>query len=834
MTSKSLVRVRKRGLALLIILVLMLSMSPAFTSLSPALRVSTDKSTYQRGETVTIYVSGVPPNTDVAIEVKSPLGTPVFVDQVTTGSDGTASTRVTIRSDWPLGRYTVSANAPDVGESATTTFYVKQPSTITITLGKTSLTFGESLRINGDISPEPGTSVTVIIRISGPVTVDLTVEATPTGEFSILYTPPKGGTYEVYAEWTGTEVISGSRSDTLTFTVRKLLVNITVSVTPVNITYGESVFISGRIEPAEVGANQEVFLTYEVDGVTGFIASVITNAEGKFNYTWTPPYGGSYRIVAFWPGTDVYARVSAETSLFVRKLPSEITVAVSPSRITFTESVTISGRLTPPLEGVTVTIECKREGEEWREIAKVITEADGSFSYRWTPERGGTYLIRASWEGTMSYKGAVSAEVTLIVARAATSITISVDRTRVLLGESIVVSGLLKCEFTGRVMAGYKIIVQMITPEGKVFNYTAITDDEGRYRITIMLDVVGNWIIRAIWPGDTDYESSMSTDVVVGVEGTSLEAVVSVSTTEIIGKKVEVKKVKEIKVRINVYTNSTVRAVRIMRNRIEAVVEGPKGTKGYLIMAVPKELLAAFGLTINDITVLINGVPRPFTYTETPRSYMLRVEYSHSVVRITIKLGFELALKVVDQEKAPVKGAVVELYKNGVLVNATVTDERGVANFTAVPRGTYALRVMWGGVEVLRLTVEVKDDTYVSEVAKVYSLKVVVRGLFGMPAGGITVKTALPDGTVIVATTGADGVAVLKQLPIASYRVEASSLTTDTKITVVDRPGLEVYLKVMTPTDAAIIVVAAILAILAIIAVLIKKGKIRLELRKRK
>jgi len=434
----------------------------------------------------------------------------------------------------------------------------------------------------------------------------------------------------------------------------------------------------------------------------------------------------------------------------------------------------------------------------------------------------------------MNYKGAVSAEVTLIVARAATSITISVDRTRVLLGESIVVSGLLKCEFTGRVMAGYKIIVQMITPEGKVFNYTAITDDEGRYRITIMLDVVGNWIIRAIWPGDTDYESSMSTDVVVGVEGTSLEAVVSVSTTEIIGKKVEVKKVKEIKVRINVYTNSTVRAVRIMRNRIEAVVEGPKGTKGYLIMAVPKELLAAFGLTINDITVLINGVPRPFTYTETPRSYMLRVEYSHSVVRITIKLGFELALKVVDQEKAPVKGAVVELYKNGVLVNATVTDERGVANFTAVPRGTYALRVMWGGVEVLRLTVEVKDDTYVSEVAKVYSLKVVVRGLFGMPAGGITVKTALPDGTVIVATTGADGVAVLKQLPIASYRVEASSLTTDTKITVVDRPGLEVYLKVMTPTDAAIIVVAAILAILAIIAVLIKKGKIRLELRKRK
>ena len=249
--------VKRLVLPLALILVLSFLGLVAF-GLLPALSVSTDKAVYRPGEVVTITVTGTP-GVIVGVQCNDPQGNPAFVKQLTIGATGSATTSFKLGSDAPLGRWTVYVSGG--GETATTSFYVKQPSTITIVLGKTVLGIGESFRISGDIDPDPGTSVTVTLHISGPVTVDVTVETAPDGGYSVLYTPPKGGTYEVYAEWAGTETISGSRSDTASFTVRKLLTNITVTVTPANITYGESVVISGRIEPAEAGANQEVFLT---------------------------------------------------------------------------------------------------------------------------------------------------------------------------------------------------------------------------------------------------------------------------------------------------------------------------------------------------------------------------------------------------------------------------------------------------------------------------------------------------------------------------------------------------------------------------------------------
>jgi hypothetical protein len=102
---------------LLFLFVLLISALPLSVLVSSAtinVTVQTDKSTYTLGELVSIAGNVTSDGSPVAgvyvgIEVDKPDGSPIFVDQVQTDSNGSFLTNFTLPTDAPVGRYNVTA-----------------------------------------------------------------------------------------------------------------------------------------------------------------------------------------------------------------------------------------------------------------------------------------------------------------------------------------------------------------------------------------------------------------------------------------------------------------------------------------------------------------------------------------------------------------------------------------------------------------------------------------------------------------------------------------------------------------------------------------------------
>ena len=114
-----------------------------------------------------------------------------------------------------LGTYTLVANASVVEEETDTadntftdvTVTLKPISSIiSISVSKTSLTVGETVTINGTITPSRAdVTVSIFFRLSGNQTWNqlTTVQTNANSQYSFDWTPTTAGSYEVMSSWTG-------------------------------------------------------------------------------------------------------------------------------------------------------------------------------------------------------------------------------------------------------------------------------------------------------------------------------------------------------------------------------------------------------------------------------------------------------------------------------------------------------------------------------------------------------------------------------------------------------------------------------------------------------
>ncbi|MCD6480522.1 PKD domain-containing protein [Candidatus Bathyarchaeota archaeon] len=90
-----------------------------------ALTVSTNKSEYYRGESVTISVSGGTPNDVYMLQIEDPSGNKVWVDQGSFDSNGAFQYQIKIPDDWDYGTYTIRVKDMGKNKVSTATFRVK-------------------------------------------------------------------------------------------------------------------------------------------------------------------------------------------------------------------------------------------------------------------------------------------------------------------------------------------------------------------------------------------------------------------------------------------------------------------------------------------------------------------------------------------------------------------------------------------------------------------------------------------------------------------------------------------------------------------------------------
>ena len=93
---------------------------------------------------------------------------------------------------------------------------------------------------------------------------------------------------------------------------------------------------------------------------------------------------------------------------------SAIQMALSTS-FAVSQSVEITGSLSPSLAGENVTLYVSSIGSALSRLATVVTDPNGNYVYLWESPEGGIYSIRANWSGDENYSGADSNTFSLVV-----------------------------------------------------------------------------------------------------------------------------------------------------------------------------------------------------------------------------------------------------------------------------------------------------------------------------------------------------------------------------------------------------------------------------------
>ncbi|RLF01258.1 MAG: hypothetical protein DRK00_11695 [Thermoprotei archaeon] len=83
----------------------------------------------------------------------------------------------------------------------------------------------------------------------------------------------------------------------------------------------------------------------------------------------------------------------------VAKRKLELTVSVEPSGVEVLTLVVLTGHAPSDAAGLKLPVVLRLEGTSWTEIREVEVEADGSFSYIFTPKRAGGYDLSVRYEG---------------------------------------------------------------------------------------------------------------------------------------------------------------------------------------------------------------------------------------------------------------------------------------------------------------------------------------------------------------------------------------------------------------------------------------------------
>ncbi|KON28068.1 hypothetical protein AC481_02795 [miscellaneous Crenarchaeota group archaeon SMTZ-80] len=185
------------------------------------------------------------------------------------------------------------------------------------------------------------------------------------------------------------------------------------------VTYNQSVTISGKlIDPKKIGIpDSTIILQYSLNKSTDWVdmEAVSTNDSGEYKFEWIPD-GGDYLIRTKFNGVSgsYLSSISSNQTLTVMKSSGSLEVTLSPSTLTFGESVEISCKFIPVTTGGSVYLGYSSDGDNWFNIGYGDL-MNGSFSFTWTPEYTGEFLIQAVWEGNSNFNEANSEQHILTI-----------------------------------------------------------------------------------------------------------------------------------------------------------------------------------------------------------------------------------------------------------------------------------------------------------------------------------------------------------------------------------------------------------------------------------
>ena len=483
----------------------------------------------------------------------APTGTVSFYDQSTStviatatlvpGTGETSTASATVTGVLTQGGHPIQANysgdsvyaaahsqpvVVEVEPSATTltvtpaTFTPNPGSTLSVTAVITSNTAGQGA------SPPTG-SVNFMLDGVSQGTKQV-IPGSPSSATINITIPYSAGTHQIVGFYSGDSNYTNATSQAAAITVAKSLP--TVAITPSTTTplAGGTMTIAATISAPAVGATPPSgTILFTLDGTSLGTAIVAPGAPSTANITITVPSTGTHTLQGTYGGDSNYSNANSNSvTITVAKTPTTLVVTpatTTPSaggslQVTATLGVTYPSS-TLPTGTVTFTLDGVTQG-----VQNVVSGTTATITM--TGLTTGTHTLQASYSGDSNFSSSVAASVTLIVAKASTTLVLTPATTTPAPGSSLQVTATVSSSnpsssppsgtvtFTVDGVAVGTATVVPGTPSTAVFTIPSVSP--------------GAHILLATYSGDSSYSSAVATAVSLNVTKSPTTTVLAPST----------------------------------------------------------------------------------------------------------------------------------------------------------------------------------------------------------------------------------------------------------------------------------------------------------------
>ncbi len=392
----------KHAIPLLIILTLILNPLQAQTTFT----LTTDKSTYYLGETITITITGATPNGHVMLQLNSPTG-PIWVWEATADNEGKLTIKLKISTDWTTGTYTLYAKDVTTKTTATHTITITtkpppppQPPKITkinLQANTTTIKIGQTITFTAQVldqtyKPMPNVTVQLIINQQ----LNTTTKTNTAGKAVFQITFKVEGNYTIYAQ------ADTVKSNEITITVTKpppppKILTIKIEADKTIAKPAEPINITATITDQNGNPQPNIQTTLYIQNAPH--QTKTTNNQGQTTFTITLYTQGNYTIYA---KTNNYT--SNTITITVKLPPPKVTILMlgadkleiqTEQTITFT-AIAISQYGTP-MKNTPITLYINNTPTQTK-----TTQPNGKTTFTITFQQKGTYQIQAKADNTTS------------------------------------------------------------------------------------------------------------------------------------------------------------------------------------------------------------------------------------------------------------------------------------------------------------------------------------------------------------------------------------------------------------------------------------------------
>jgi hypothetical protein len=351
-------------------------------------------------------------------------------------ANGTAS--LTVSGPTSVGSYTIygyysgdsvfngsgSPPAPIIVNSLAT------PS-VTLTADQTQTTVNTNVTFTVTVAAPAGNSNVptgqVQLRFSGSMPTQTGTLTNGSVQFTVPFSNP--GSYSIYAAYSGDNNFAPSASSTLTETV-KAASSVTLTSDSNPSIVGTTVNFTATVTPAQATGTVRFS-----DGATTLGTATVTN--GVATLAVSSMATGSHSIQAAYSGDGSnMPSTSPVLTQTVTNVPV-VTITANPQNSTYGTPITFTATVSPSTATGTVNFSSVAPGDPWGLWTTPMPLSGGQVSITVPAIYVGTHQIAATYNGDSVYAGAVSAPVTITVAKATPVVTLTSATNPSMQGQSV-------------------------------------------------------------------------------------------------------------------------------------------------------------------------------------------------------------------------------------------------------------------------------------------------------------------------------------------------------------------------------------------------------------